>query len=74
MPLVLLYLVLFVYTAIHILTWTQIRYRMPIDAILVVFAALAIGELLPLGAKLIARGEDGIDDYGQSKYENTPSS
>lgn len=36
-------LVLFalVYTGIHILTWTLIRYRLPVDAVLLVFAGLA---------------------------------
>ncbi len=74
MPLILLYLVLFIYTAIHILTWAQIRYRMPIDAILVVFAALAFGELIPVVARLFKRGKDRVNDYGQSKYEETASS
>ncbi len=45
-PFFLLYLFLVVYTGIHILTWTLIRYRLPIDAILVLFAGLAIMELL----------------------------
>lgn len=30
------------YTAIHILTWTLIRYRLPIDAVLLLFAALPL--------------------------------
>ena len=44
--LVLIYLFIAVYTAIHLLTWTLIRYRIPIDALLVVFAALAIEALI----------------------------
>lgn len=31
-----------VYTIIHLLTWTLIRYRLPIDAVLLPFAALAL--------------------------------
>lgn len=40
--LVLLYFFMGVYTAIHLLTWTLIRYRLPVDLLLVVFAALPI--------------------------------
>ena len=45
-PLSLLYLYVLVYAGIHILTWTLIRYRLPIDAILVIFAGLALVDLL----------------------------
>jgi hypothetical protein len=34
-----------VYSGIHILTWTLIRYRLPVDAVLIPFAALALVEL-----------------------------
>ena len=44
-PLFLLYLFMLVYTGIHVLTWTLIRYRLPVDAILVLFASFAIVEL-----------------------------
>lgn len=44
-PFFLLYLFMLIYTGIHVLTWTLIRYRLPIDAILVIFAALALVEL-----------------------------
>ncbi len=33
-----------VYSGIHILTWTLIRYRLPVDAVLVPFAGLALVE------------------------------
>jgi 4-amino-4-deoxy-L-arabinose transferase-like glycosyltransferase len=45
-PLSLLYLFMIVYAGIHILTWTLIRYRLPIDAIFVLFAGLALVDLL----------------------------
>ncbi|MBK8900862.1 MAG: hypothetical protein IPM53_06760 [Anaerolineaceae bacterium] len=45
-PLFLFYLFIIIYTGIHILTWTLIRYRLPIDAVLVLFAGLAIVELI----------------------------
>ena len=31
-----------VYTAVHLLSWTLVRYRLPVDAVLMPFAALAI--------------------------------
>jgi len=34
------------YTAIHVLTWTLIRYRLPVDAILVLFGGLAVWVLI----------------------------
>jgi hypothetical protein len=44
-PLMLLYIFIFIYAAIHILTWTLIRYRLPIDAIAVIFAALTFAHI-----------------------------
>jgi 4-amino-4-deoxy-L-arabinose transferase-like glycosyltransferase len=41
----LLILFALVYTAIHLLTWALIRYRLPVDAVLITFAALAIYRL-----------------------------
>ena len=43
--LVLLGLFVVVYTGMHLLTWTLIRYRLPVDAILLLFAALAVARL-----------------------------
>jgi hypothetical protein len=42
----LLMLFMIVYSGIHILTWTLIRYRLPVDAVLVPFAALALVNLM----------------------------
>ncbi len=44
--LILLYLFMFVYTAIHLLSWALIRYRLPVDAILIPFAALGLVDLV----------------------------
>lgn len=41
-PFTLIYLFILAYTGIHVLTWTLVRYRLPIDAFLVQFAALSI--------------------------------
>ena len=46
-PLSLLFIFMLVYTAIHVLTWTLIRYRLPVDAILLIFAGLALSALSP---------------------------
>lgn len=35
-----------VYTAVHLLSWALIRYRLPVDAVLLVFAAVAVERLL----------------------------
>lgn len=35
-----------VYTGIHLLSWALIRYRLPVDAVSIIFAALAIDHLL----------------------------
>ena len=44
-PAFLLQMFLVIYTAIHVLTWTLIRYRIPVDAVLVIFAGLAFVDL-----------------------------
>ncbi|MCP4423366.1 MAG: hypothetical protein GY803_02630 [Chloroflexi bacterium] len=44
-PLALFYLFGLVYAGIHILTWTLVRYRLPIDAILILFAGWALADL-----------------------------
>jgi 4-amino-4-deoxy-L-arabinose transferase-like glycosyltransferase len=45
-PLSLLFLFILVYAGVHILTWTLIRYRLPIDAVFVLFAGLGLVDLL----------------------------
>lgn len=53
----LLYLFVFVYTLIHLLSWALIRYRLPVDALLVVFASAGIQWIWlharPLSLKLV---------------------
>lgn len=34
-----------VYTAIHLFTWTLIRYRLPVDAVLLLFAAIGVEKM-----------------------------
>jgi len=42
---VVLYLFMVTHTAIHLLTWPSPRYRLPVDAVLIIFAGLALFEL-----------------------------
>ncbi|MEZ4867734.1 MAG: glycosyltransferase family 39 protein [Caldilineaceae bacterium] len=42
---ILFYLFIVVYTGIHLLTWTLIRYRLPVDAVLLFFAAIGLVQL-----------------------------
>lgn len=44
--LVLLLLFVLSYSALHIATWANVRYRLPVDAVLVLFAAFALDRLL----------------------------
>ena len=36
----------FVYTSIHVLTWTSVRYRLPIDSIMLMFGAYGFARIL----------------------------
>ena len=45
-PSFLLILFIIIYTLIHLLSWALIRYRLPVDAVLLVFAALAFVDLI----------------------------
>lgn len=41
----LLYLFILVYTLIHLLSWALIRYRLPVDAVLILFGGLALVDI-----------------------------
>jgi 4-amino-4-deoxy-L-arabinose transferase-like glycosyltransferase len=45
-PMTLLLLLAFIYTAVHVLTWTLVRYRLPVDALMVVFAGVGVVDLV----------------------------
>jgi 4-amino-4-deoxy-L-arabinose transferase-like glycosyltransferase len=47
-PILLLIIFILIYTGIHVLTWTLIRYRLPVDAVLILFAGLAFNELIAI--------------------------
>lgn len=60
---ILLYLFATSYTLVHVLTWTLIRYRLPVDAVLVLFAAVALRE-----GWVIVRGQLGDDRFQLASY------
>ncbi len=45
-PLALCSLFMLVYSVLHIFTWAMPRYRLPVDAVLVIFAAVAVGRVV----------------------------
>lgn len=47
----------FTYASIHILTWSLVRYRLPIDALFLIFAGLALGKLFE-GLSSKVRGKE----------------
>ncbi len=56
------------YTAIHLLSWALIRYRLPVDAVLIIFAALGICELAARIAALgAARRTPAIKGIGSER-------
>ena len=44
-PTFLLYIFIIVYTGIHLLSWALIRYRLPLDAVLLIFAGFALVDI-----------------------------
>ena len=52
---VVLYLFMITHTAIHLLTWPAPRYRLPVDAVLIIFAGLAFLELAQRSRQRLGR-------------------
>ena len=44
-PAFLLQIFVLIYTVIHLLSWALIRYRLPVDAVLIIFAGMAVVDL-----------------------------
>ena len=40
-----LYLFIIIYTGIHLLSWALVRYRLPVDAVLIIFAGATLVEI-----------------------------
>ncbi len=62
-PETLLYLFIGFYTCIHLLSWALVRYRLPVDAVFLVFSGLAIVQLI----------EPAADKYNSSNSLSTGS-
>jgi 4-amino-4-deoxy-L-arabinose transferase-like glycosyltransferase len=62
----LVYLFITFYTLLHVLTWAMVRYRLPVDAVLLPFAALALYDLYERGRRWLAArikvGEHQVTD------------
>ncbi|MEE8390036.1 MAG: hypothetical protein V3S14_04470 [Anaerolineae bacterium] len=57
----LFYLFIVFYTLLHVLTWAMVRYRLPVDAVSLPFAALALFDLYERGRRwLAARIKDQV--------------
>jgi 4-amino-4-deoxy-L-arabinose transferase-like glycosyltransferase len=50
----LVFLFIVFYTLLHVLTWAMVRYRLPVDAVLVILAALALLELYTRGRRWLS--------------------
>jgi hypothetical protein len=59
----LLYLFIAFYTLLHVLTWAMVRYRLPVDAVSLPFAALALFDLYERGRRWWAARMD-TDQHG----------
>ncbi len=71
--LLLLYIFITAYTLIHIFSWAQIRYRMPVDAVLVVFAAIGLTAIYSR-FKAWQDRELELDTTQRIAQQNSPSS
>ena len=59
------------YTAVHLLSWALVRYRLPVDAILLIYAGLAASVLWARIDK--ARREDEISPVGDAGHGSSAS-
>jgi hypothetical protein len=62
---ILLYLFSVIYTTIHLLSWALIRYRLPVDAVLLIFAALGLVHLATYRLTLLGPSHLDIDNQGK---------
>lgn len=65
----LLYLFMLAYTLVHLLSWALIRYRLPVDAVLIVFAGVALRDLLAYAGPYLARRGFPLSDARPSLSE-----
>jgi len=44
------------YTAVHLASWANVRYRLPVDAVLLIFAAAGIADLVGQATRVRRQG------------------
>jgi hypothetical protein len=72
-PLLLVYFFGFAYTAIHILAWALIRYRLPVDAVYMSFGGLAVFEIVGwLASKVRHKNWSGLVSPQPDSLEKKP--
>jgi len=54
--LTLLWLFMATYTAVHLASWANVRYRLPVDAVLLIFAAAGIADLVGQATRVRRQG------------------
>lgn len=54
-----------IYTAIHLLSWALIRYRVPVDAVMIIFAGLAVVDLFQRVRAWLAQRRRGVEPAHQ---------
>lgn len=65
---ILLFLFALSYTVLHVLTWAMVRYRLPVDAVLIPFAALAIVVIFQeIRAAIPRRISQGLTDTHEAR-------
>jgi hypothetical protein len=57
----LLLLFILFYTLIHVLSWALVRYRLPVDAVFMIYAGLAFTDLSAWLARKSQTGEKGVE-------------
>ena len=71
-PLALLYVFILFFTLIHILTWALVRYRLPVDAVLIAYAGLSFAELSGYLQRRRDRRRRGISEHSTMVSDWTP--
>jgi hypothetical protein len=49
-----------IYTAIHLLSWALIRYRLPVDAVLLPFAAVGLAQVKVAAGRYALKRSPGV--------------
>jgi 4-amino-4-deoxy-L-arabinose transferase-like glycosyltransferase len=69
-PLFLLIIFILFFTTLHLLSWALIRYRLPVDAVLLIFAGLAFADLALWVETRVMISHQLRDNYSKSPSHN----